>query len=115
MLTQSEADALIALEKHLTRDAEEIHFPFPGSTETIELMSDDGRERFFLDMERGRLGNKWKLQLRYRSIYILVRVDINGPGHVNPRNAPHRYLSRHAGRLIPTPHIQRYVEGFDDN
>jgi hypothetical protein len=115
MLTQAEADTLIAMKKHPLRTNEEIHFPFPGSTERIELVSADGRERFILDLERGRLADKWKLQLRYRSTYILVRLDINGPGHLNPRNAPHRRLSRYAGRRIPTPHIQQYVEGFGDN
>lgn len=114
MLGQQEADDLIAMDKQLVDPRRMVQFPIPGSTEDIPLESLDGRERFQLDIECGRLNDKWKLQLRYRSAYILVRLDIGGGGHRNPRNAPTGRLAQYEGKTINTPHLQRYVEGYDD-
>ena len=114
MLSQAEADDLIAMDKYLVNPSQSIIFPFPGQTEVLALESADGRERFQLDLERGGHTQRWKLQLRNRSVYILVRLEVGGPGHSNPKKAPNRYLSRYEGQRIPTPHLQRYVEGFND-
>jgi len=113
MLSQEEADALIGTEKEIEEEGMEL--PPPGQTRTFNARSKDGRERFQIDIERGRLDkDKWKMQLRYLGTEILVRLDIVGPAHPNPRNAPSRRLSEYEGRRIPTPHIQQYVEGFGD-
>ena len=114
MLTQEEADYLITLDKQFFDTGQSISFPQPGQTITASLESLDGRERFQLDIESGNLVRRWKLQLRYRSVEILVRLDMGGPAHMNPDNAPTRSLSAYAGKRIETPHIQRYVEGYND-
>ena len=115
MLTQSEADALIDMEKRVSDPGASITFPFPGSSTTIPVESQAGREPFLLDIECGNIIKKWKLQLRYRRTYILVRIDIGGFGrHRNPPKAPNRALHPYEGEVILTPHLQRYVEGYDD-
>ena len=92
MLTQGEADDLIMMEKHLVDPSQSIAFPFPGESVTIPLESTDGRERFQLDLARGSLATSWKIQLRNRQMYILVRLDVGGPGHGNPPKAPNPCL-----------------------
>ena len=114
MLTQEEADHLIAIDKQFSDTRQIINFPLPGDTFTAPLESIDRRERFQLDIESGRLNRRWKLQLRYRTVEILVRLDMGGPSHINPPKAPNRSLSVYAGRRIDTPHIQRYVQGYND-
>lgn len=117
MLTQDEAERLIAMEKRLEEPAGFPDFPLPGSDLTVPVVSIDGRERFLLDIEQGRRGhgeafvNKWKLQLRYGNTAILVRLETGGPAHPNPQDAPNRRLARYARQRVETPHIQRYVEG----
>lgn len=56
-----------------------------------------------------------EMQLRYRNIPILVRLDIGGPAHPNPRKALSRFLAEFEGLRMPTPHLQKYVEGFGDS
>lgn len=114
MLSQQQADDLIATEKVMGDAAVEL--PIPGETLTIAVQSVDKREQFQFDIERGRRNKaKWKIQLRYRNVEILARLDIGGPAHPNPRNAPSRRLKQFEGQRIPSPHLQRYVEGFADN
>src|SRR3954468_24438924 len=75
-----------------------------------QLMSLDRRERFVLDVERGRRKRtRLKYQTRGREIIILARLEIDGPDHVNPPTSPHR-----PGERIPCPHVHLYVEGFED-
>ena len=114
VLTQQEADTLIAMDKQLADPSTPVVFPFPGSTVTVPLSSLDGRERFQLDLECGRALPRWKLQLRNKSVYILVRADFGGPDHRNPPSAPSRRLAQYEGKRIPTPHLQRYVAGYGD-
>ena len=114
MLTQAEADHLITIDKQFSDTRQSITFPSPGQTITASLESLDGRERFQLDIETGRLTKRWKLQLRYRSVEVLIRLDMGGPAHLNPANAPNRGLSAYEGKRIETPHIQQYVEGYND-
>lgn len=114
MLSQQRADELIAMEKLMAGDT--FDFPIPGETLTIPAQSLDGRERFQIDIERGsRNLSKWKMQLRYRNIDILVRLDIGGPAHPNPRKAPSRFLAQFEGLRTPTPHLQKYVQDFADS
>ena len=53
-LTQAEADALLAMEKH-TEDDNPVPFPGGGQKFIIQLKSRDGREKFLLDLSRGRI------------------------------------------------------------
>ena len=104
MLTQSAADALMSMPKHLV-DSGDIKFPFAGDYLQLELRSDDERESFLIDINRrGKIKlTKCTYQERYEVIEILVRVDLDGPPHENPD-----------GLVVPCPHIHVYREGFGD-
>lgn len=102
-LSQSQADALIAMEKH--RANEERHsFPVGGQLLILPLESPDKREQFILDVARGRIDlAKVKMQNRARQVVILVRIDLAGAPHRNPD-----------GEEVPCPHLHRYREGYGD-
>lgn len=51
-LTQAEADALIAMEKHRVND-DAVDFPIGGESVALPLQSADKREQFVLDVSRG--------------------------------------------------------------
>jgi hypothetical protein len=102
VLTQAEADALLAMTKHFVNPAP-ISIP-PGVDDTHELVGADPQERFLLDVWRGTLRfSKLRYQTRARKIVVLVRLDIDGAPHTNPDGA----------RLAGT-HIHLYREGYDD-
>ena len=101
-LTQAEADALIALEKHRSND-DRHDFPVTGKL-TVALQSADRREQFLLDINRGRIDlGKVTYQNRARQVFVLVRLDMAGPPHTNPD-----------GEHIPCPHLHLYREGYAD-
>lgn len=102
MLTQAEADALLTMEKSFSV-AVAIRL-VPGRGEHRELLSPDRRERFYLDIYRG----KTKLirvtyQSRARKIVVLARLDLNGAPHTNPD-----------GQLVTESHVHLYREGYED-
>lgn len=102
MLMQTEADALIAMRKRFIK-SRRISLP-PGLDETHELIGDDLRERFLLDLWRGTMRlSKYRMQTRGRIIIVLVRLEINGAPHTNPD-----------GQIIGGTHIHIYREGFHD-
>ena len=93
-LTQSEAGALIAMEKHRLDD-ERYSYPTSGSL-VVPLLSPDKREQFLLDICRGRIDLlKGKYQARARQVVVLVRLDFGGAPHRNPDDQeignPHLY------------------------
>src|SRR5438132_8233948 len=104
MLTQAEADALIAMVKRLV-DHTTILFPLAGEMRQLEVKSDDGRESFKIEVNRrGKVKlSKCTYQELYRVIEILVRLDIYGSTHVNPD-----------GEEVPCPHLHLYRDGFAD-
>jgi len=102
-LTQAEADALIAMEKHREND-EPASYPSIGESITIPLVSVDKRERFLLDLRHARLDLvKGTYQSRARQVVVLVRLDFGGTPHRNPDD-----------QEIPSPHLHVYREGFGD-
>ena len=102
-LTQAEADALIAMEKHCVTD-DRTDFPMGGESVVLPLQSADRREQFLLDLSRGRINlKKVKMQTRGRQIIVLVRLDLGGAPHRNPD-----------GEEIPVPHLHVYREGYGD-
>lgn len=102
MLTQSEADKLIAIEKVFVTPAT-ISMP-PGIDITYDLVSDDREEFFLLDVWRGSYRqSKLKFQNRARQVIVLVRLCVDGPHHTNPD-----------GQKLNGTHIHVYREGFDD-
>lgn len=102
-LTQSEADALIAMQK--VRGDELVYdYPDAGGKVTIGLVSRDERERFLLDISRGRIDlAKRTYQTRAKQCIPLVRLDLGGPPHTNPD-----------AEVVTAPHIHIYREGFGD-
>ena len=102
-ITQSEADALIAMEKHRSSD-ERYEFPLGGRSVTIPLQSADKREQFLLDISRGSIDlGRGKYQNRARQVVVLIRLDFGGTRHRNPD-----------GEEIASPHLHIYREGFGD-
>jgi hypothetical protein len=102
-LTQAEADALLAMEKHRIDD-NRWDFPDPGESIHIPLISANGRENFHLDIRRGKIDlSKGTYQNRSRQIVILARLDFGGPPHRNPDDIE-----------VPSPHIHVYKEGYGD-
>jgi hypothetical protein len=102
-LTQIDADALIAMEKHRTDD-KEWKFPGPGQRLAIPLTSPDKRENFMLDITRSQLRlTKATYQNRARQVVILMRLDLDGPPHRNPDD-----------QEVPCPHLHVYREGYGD-
>jgi hypothetical protein len=103
VLTQSEADLLITLKKHRVDD-KEVDYPDLGGSVVIPLMSVDKREKFWLDIRRGRIDlRKGTYQNRAREVVVLVRLDFGGAPHRNPD-----------GEEIPAPHLHLYREGYGD-
>ena len=102
-LTQNEADALIAMEKHRA-DNNLYDFPSLGGFIPAPLRSSDRREQFLLDLSRGRIDLlKVKCQNRARQVVILLHLDLGGSPHRNPN-----------GEEIPCPHLHVYREGYGD-
>jgi len=104
VLTQAEADALMAMLKRLAK-RETLMFPSLGQSSQWEVKSDDGRESFLIDVQRKGMIKitKCTFQERYHVVEILARPDIDGPPHENPD-----------GEEVPCPHLHIYREGFED-
>ena len=102
-LTQSEADALIAMPKK--RVDETVHlYPTGGRGITLQLLSQDGHEAFLLDVTCGRINLlKATYQTRTKHVVVLVRLDLGGPPHRNPDDEE-----------IACPHLHIYREGYGD-
>lgn len=102
-LTQAEADALIAMEKHRVNE-DRSDFPMGGQSLILPLQSADRREQFLLDVSRGRIDLlKVKMQSRGRQVVVLVRLDLGGAPHRNPD-----------GEEMLPPHLHVYREGYGD-
>lgn len=100
-LTQSEADALLALPKKAASD-DVYEYPAAGGRLSVPLVSHDGREQFLLDLQRGRIDfAKATYQNRARLVVPLARLDINGRPHTNPD-----------GEVLPGTHLHLYREGY---
>ena len=99
-LPQSEADALIAMEKHRVDD-QIWDYPLQGESVRIPLISNNGRENFHLDISRSNINlTRGKFQNRSRQIIVLIRLDFGGPPHRNPNDEE-----------VVSPHIHIYREG----
>jgi hypothetical protein len=102
-ITQAEADALVAMEKHRVNE-DRSDFPMGGQSLVLPLQSPDKREQFLLDLSRGRIDLlKVKMQNRGRQVVVLVRLDLGGAPHRNPDDEE-----------IPAPHLHVYREGYGD-
>ncbi|MBD2550908.1 hypothetical protein H6G65_15210 [Microcystis elabens FACHB-917] len=102
-LAQSDADALLALEKHKVDNT--VHeYPILGGSLKVPLISRDRREEFLLDVYQNQINlAKGTYQNRARRVVILARLDFGGAPHRNPDDVE-----------IPCPHLHLYREGFGD-
>lgn len=101
-LSQTEADALIAMDKRRVDDTV-YTFPITGKL-SVPLQSPDKREQFQLDLSRGRIDLlKATYQERARQVVVLVRLDLGGRPHRNPDDEE-----------IASPHLHLYRQGFGD-
>ncbi len=109
-ISQTEADRLLHMAKEFADD-DPIEFSTAQPMKFQRaLVSFDRRERFLLDVERGRRKRtRLRYQTRGREIIILARLELDGPDHINPPNSPYR-----PGERIKCPHIHVYLEGFED-
>lgn len=102
MLTQTEADTLLAMAKIFANRAA-TSIP-PGTNQTRSLIGSDPKERFLLDMWRGTFRlSKIRYQTRTRQVFILARLCIDGAPHTNPD-----------GTRLSGSHLHVYREGYDD-
>ncbi|MDR1798121.1 MAG: hypothetical protein LBR44_11945 [Clostridiales Family XIII bacterium] len=103
MLTQAEADNLIAMLKTIERPTA-FRFPLAGEQKTVDAVSGDGRERFLFDVNRSHIKlSKCTYQNRYRKDTVLLRLDIGRGPHNNPD-----------GSSVDCPHLHIYKEGYED-
>ena len=102
-LTQSEADALLTMEKRRIDDRPWL-FPAVGGRISVPLISVNHRESFHLDVSCGRIDlRRVKYQARSREVIILARLELGGPAHRNPD-----------GEEVPCPHLHLYREHYAD-
>ena len=101
--SQAEADALFAMAKR-SADSAALNYPERGDALIASLESINGREKFLLDVRRGRIAlEKGSYQNRARVTIVLARLDFGGAPHRNPD-----------GERIDSPHIHRYRDGYGD-
>lgn len=103
-IPQAEAEKLIEMEKHCVEDKSWL-FPAPGERLSISLVSPDKRENFMLDIARATIRlTKATYQNRARQAIVLMRLDLDGPPHSNPENAPtgsgYTWLTPYAGQVV---------------
>ena len=102
-LTQADADALLAMEKHRLDDTT-YDYPALGGSLRIPLQSADRRESFVLDVNRSQINlAKGTYQNRSRAVVILARLDFGGAPHRNPDDSE-----------AACPHLHVYREGYGD-
>lgn len=102
-LTQADAEALLAMEKHRV-DETTYDYPGLGGSIRVPLQSTDRREKFVLDVNRSQVNlAKGTYQNRARGVIVLARLDFAGPPHRNPDDEE-----------IPCPHLHLYREGYGD-
>jgi len=101
VLPQARADELMQCRKRLVDD-DPVDLPLQGRGLERELISTDGRDRFWLNVYRGRIAlHKCTYQERHEAT-VLVRLDVGGRPHTNPD-----------GEAITGPHLHEYREGWE--
>ncbi|MAQ71813.1 MAG: hypothetical protein CL565_06430 [Alphaproteobacteria bacterium] len=101
LLSQSEGDALLAMNK-VPLNNDPIELPDFGGALDIHLVSDDEREAFILNYSRHSINlSKRNHHFRGRKILGLARLDLDGPPHRNPD-----------GEEIGSRHLHVYKEGY---
>ena len=101
LLSQTEFEALLALEK-VAEGQEDVVLPdSQGGTVGMKFVSRDRREKFVLHYSRRRISILKRNHL-FRSVVGLARLDLYGPPHRNPD-----------GTEVGPNHLHLYREGYD--
>lgn len=106
MLTQQEADELIAALKHIRAEDAQFPFPAPGQSARLNLYAKDSKQEFIVDVNRRgylNLVKRCTYQGRYHKDIILLRLDVAGPEHTNPD-----------GQVLPGTHLHIFREEYAD-
>lgn len=105
-LTQTEADRLINMDKY-PLEANDHRYTFPeadGRRLEIPFTSADRKEDFILNFCRKKvILEKRNHVIRAKKTILLIRLDVDGPPHLNPD-----------GNRLEGTHIHIYREGFGD-
>lgn len=102
-VTQVEANRLLKVPKCKV-DSREWIYPGLGGQIRIPLTSTDKREKFWLDVTRGKMDmTKGSYQNRARKTIVLARLDFGARPHRNPDGQP-----------VGSPHLHLYREGHGD-
>ena len=115
-ISQQDADFFFGMEK-FPDEGKEYQYPNSGQKLVLAFSSSDKRENFLFDIVRGSICmTKVTYQNRVRKAFILRRLDLDGPTHVNPEvdAIPLPILAQYNGMDIPTPHLHLYVEGYGE-
>lgn len=114
-LIQSEASQLFDLKKYPINRIS-IDFPLQGEEVEIELENDTKRIRFIADISNSNeIVKKATLQLRYKKIFILRRLDFNGNHKNPPGDAPDLILKGFENYTFKKEdHVHFYFEGFGE-
>lgn len=112
MHTRVQVAALLAVPKKRVSE-KPYDFPLAGEKQEIDIVSEDGREKFILSVYKARTGNNCVFQLRHEDDTILTRLATGKP-HTNPgAPAPLPELEAYAGKCIAGPHLHIYTDGYD--
>lgn len=121
MITQQQADYLLALPKHIIEGEDilerKVYKPiFPVDDKVFMISKEDNEFSFFMDITQSSKKNlKLTLHFQEEDASIgLLRVDFNGR-HPNPQiandNVPDIFRS-FAGQWIEESHIHYFIEGY---
>ena len=114
-LTQIEAEQLIDLKKYCVSKII-VEFPYQGEEIEIELQNETGRIRFIADINNtNEIVKKATLQLRYKKIFALRRLDFNGNHKNPPENAPDPIFKGYENYVFQREdHVHFYMEDFGE-
>jgi hypothetical protein len=115
-LTQDEVKQLFELEKYQVKNVT-FDFPLSGDSIEIELQNDTtGRIKFIADIDNSnQFVKKAKIQLRYKKIYVIRRIDFNGNHKNPPDKAPISIFDGWENYVFNREdHIHFYIEGYGE-
>ena len=114
-LAQTEAVQLFELKKYQI-DNLSVDFPLQGQSIEIELQNQGGRIRFIADIDNANeFVKKAKFQMRYKKVFSLRRLDLNGNHRNPPDNAPDLMFEGYENYVFnKEDHIHFYIEGYGE-
>ncbi|RDB04107.1 DUF6978 family protein [Runella aurantiaca] len=114
-LAQTEAVQLFDLKKYQI-DNLSVNFPLQGQSIEIELQNQGGRIRFIADIDNANeFVKKAKFQMRYKKVFSLRRLDLNGNHRNPPENAPSSLFEGYENYVFnKEDHIHFYIEGYGE-